>query len=332
MPGASEISTKGSILDPRLFDISQGSGLAGQPAAQGYVSDKAFEEMQKLQGGAGVSGVDSEPPPQRKLPWIIDIFLYPASKPGLTMVGIFIGVPLLMGLFVRFLKLLAVQFPPFYVFAVFFLVISLIINIVILLYKYWYLGECVRDSAGGQIRAPETIAVTPCFEIFSSFLRIFVCVIIFSAPVFYYLLKSGGVDRNGVSLFWFVLLFSQNVMSEIGKGGTAFHLLLLFAVFFFPMTVLSVVMFDSFRGLNPILIVRSIFRTFFYYCGLVVLISLLSVPIILLRKFVVTEVISGRPGLFLNLPTAAGIYLMLVVAHLLGRFYWKYQEKLNWDV
>jgi hypothetical protein len=26
------------------------------------------------------------------------------------------------------------------------------------------------------------------------------------------------------------------------------------------------------------------------------------------------------------------MYILLVVAHLLGRFYWRYQEKLNWDV
>jgi hypothetical protein len=28
----------------------------------------------------------------------------------------------------------------------------------------------------------------------------------------------------------------------------------------------------------------------------------------------------------------ADFYLMMVIAHLLGRFYWKYQDKLNWAV
>jgi hypothetical protein len=51
-----------------------------------------------------------------------------------------------------------------------------------------------------------------------------------------------------------------------------------------------------------------------------------------MREFIVKEVISGRPGLFLNLPGAVNIYLMLVAAHLLGRFYWKYEERLNWEV
>jgi len=27
----------------------------------------------------------------------------------------------------------------------------------------------------------------------------------------------------------------------------------------------------------------------------------------------------------------ATFYLALVLAHLIGRFYWKYEERLNWD-
>jgi len=248
------------------------------------------------------------------------------------MIGIFVAVPLLMGLFVQVPFWAASQFPPFQVFAVFFLVINLIINIVILFYKYWYLSECVRDSAAGQIRAPDTTAITPGPELIWSFLKIFVCIIIFAAPLFHHISKSKGIDRNIVSLFWFILLFIPTVISEVGKGGTTFHLLLAFAVFFFPITVLSVIMFDSLWGLNPIPILRSILRTFIPYCGLILLISLLGLPAILMRKFVVTEVLSGRAGIHLNLIGAINIYLMLVAAHLLGRFYWKYEEKLDWEV
>ena len=327
-PDASEISSKDSILDPNLFDIPQEGKVAGQPTAQGSVSDKALDDLQKLQAGK----VEPEPLPQRKLPWLVDIFLYPANKAGLTMLGIFVGVPLLMGLFVRLLFLVTSQFPPFYVFAVFFLTINLIINIVIMFYRYWYLSECVRDSADGQIRAPETLAITPSGEMFSLFLKIFVCIIIFGAPIYYYLFKSKGIEKNLWSLFHFTLFFSRIVVSEVGKSGITFHLLLFFAVFFFPITVLSVIMFDSFQGLNPIVIVRSIFKTFVPYCGLILLIFFLWVPIILMREFIVKEVISGRPGLSLYLPGAVNIYLMLVAAHLLGRFYWKYEERLNWEV
>jgi DNA-directed RNA polymerase subunit RPC12/RpoP len=343
-PGASEISSKDSILDQNLFDIPQESKVEDYLIAQGSVSDKAFEDLQKPQESKGIKKVESEPVPQRKLPWLIDILIYPTSKAGLTMIGIFVGIPLLMEIFLRVLNLVVWQFPPFYVFALFFLFISLIINIVVLLYKYWYLSECVRDSANGQIRAPETLAATPSGEMLVLFLRIFVCIIIFGAPLYYYLFKSRGIESNLWPLFHFTLSFSRIVVSEVGRGGITFHLLLFFAVFFFPMTILSVIMFDSFGGLNPILIVRSIFRTFVPYCGLILLLCVLRVPIVLMREFIVTEVISrraglfitevisGRAGLFIYLPKTVSIYLTLVSAHLLGRFYWKYEERLNWEV
>jgi len=305
-----------------LLDVPKKDKPKDQSTIQEY--KKELEEEPKID--------QTEPVLKRKLPWLLDIFLYPTNKAGLTMMGIFIGIPLLMEVFVGVLNLVASQFPPFYVVAVFFLIVNLIINIVILFYKYWYLSECVRDSADGQIRAPETIAATPSGEMLSSFLKIFVCIIIFSAPIYYYLSKSKGIDRDFWSLFNFMLLFSLVVVSEVGKSGITFHLLLFFAVFFFPITVLSVIMFDSFRGLNPLLIVRSIFSTFVPYCVLVLLLCVLWTPMILMRRFIVTEVISGRPGLFLYLPGAVKIYLMLVAAHLLGRFYWRYQDKLRWDV
>ena len=273
------------------------------------------------------------PTGKRKLPWLIDVFLYPTNKPGLTMQAIFLGVPLFMDVFLRVLNLLTSRFPPFYVFAVFFLIVSVIINIIMRLYRYWYLTECVRESANGQIRAPETIATTPGLgEMLSLFLKVFVCIIIFSAPIYNYLLNSKGIDRSFWSLFNFTLFFLWVVISEIGQSGITFHLLLFFAVFFFPMTLLSVVIFDSFRALNPVLIIGSIFSTFVPYCGLILLLCILWVPVISIRKFSVMQIVSRRTGFFLYLPRTINIYLMLVGAHLLGRFSWKYQNKLNWDV
>lgn len=327
-PSVSEIGSKGSILDPNLFDIPM-----GHPTAQGSVSNESLEGLQKLQEGLGIRKVEPVPVPERKLPWLIDIFLYPTNKSGLTMLGIFVGVPLFMEVFVRVLNLLAMRFPPFHVFAVFFLIISLIINIIIRLYRYWYLSKCVQDSADGQIRAPDTVATTPGLgEMLSLFLKIFVCIIIFSAPIYYYLLDAKGIDRSFWSLFNFILFFWWIVVSEVGRSGITFHLLLFFAVFFFPMTILSVVMFDSFRGLNPLLIVGSIFSTFAPYCGLILMLCILWVPVISMRKFIIAEAVSGRPGLFLYLPRAVSVYLMLVGAHLLGRFAWNYKDKLNWGL
>jgi phage FluMu protein Com len=328
---ASEIISGDSILDSRRFDITQESKAAGDGTAKGTASDKAVGELQRLQGS--LRRVELEPLPERKLPWYIDIVIYPTSKAGLTILGIFIGVPLLMEAFVQALFLLTGVFPPFFVFAVFFLVISLLINVVIRLYRYWYLSECIRDSSEGQIRAPETVASTPgLWELISIYLKIFVCIIVLSAPMYFYLLKSKEIERSFGAVFGFTLFFFWTMVTEVGRSGITFHILLFLAVFFFPMTLLSVVMFDSYRGLNPLLILSSIYSTIAPYCGMVLLLCVLWLPVVLIRKFIVTQVVSFQSSLFLYLPRAVSIYLMLVGAHLLGGFYWRYQEKLNWDV
>ncbi len=105
-----------------------------------------------------------------------------------------------------------------------------------------------------------------------------------------------------------------------------FWLLLVYAVFVYPMALLAFVVFDSVSALKPRLLFRSISNTFFPYCGLVLL-------------FVATVSLIGVLGQrvhgpeYLPFPLRyAGIYLAFVAAHLLGRFYWRYQEKLNWEV
>ncbi len=330
-PASEKIAPKAFGPDPHLFDLPKEEIADTQSSSQQFAHDGTSEELEKLQ--ESLRKVEPEPVPERKLPWPIDILLYPINKSGLTMLVIFIGIPLLMEIFVKALFLLTVGFPPFYVFALLFLVISLLINIIIRLYRYWYVSECIQDSANGQIRASETIANTPgLWELFLLFLRMYACIIVLSAPIYYYLLNSKGIERSFSSLFSFTLFFLWIVVTEVGKSGITFHVLLFLAVFLFPMTILSVVMFGSLRGLNPVLIVRSLLCTFVPYCCMIVLLCVLWLPVILMRRFIVIQVISGRQGLFLYLPRTIGIYLMLVGAHLLGRFYWKYQEKLNWEV
>ena len=74
--------------------------------------------------------------------------------------------------------------------------------------------------------------------------------------------------------------------------------------------------------------------TFFQYCGLVLLIT----GIVLGFKAIPTiqtdstqqETISM---IFLeSIFYAILLYITFVVAHLIGRFYWRNQEKLNWEV
>jgi hypothetical protein len=110
------------------------------------------DSLQGMYGYAEKRGIDEgEQVPKRSLPWIIDIFLYPISLPGLTILAIIIVVPLLIDIAV-------VLLGPF---GFFIGIPGLIVKIIIGGYVYWYFGECIRDSAAGGVRAPETMAKTP---------------------------------------------------------------------------------------------------------------------------------------------------------------------------
>jgi hypothetical protein len=41
---------------------------------------------------------------------------------------------------------------------------------------------------------------------------------------------------------------------------------------------------------------------------------------------------AGESGYMAFIIRCASIYLVFVSGHLLGRFYWKYQDKLKWEV
>jgi len=92
------------------------------------------------------------------------------------------------------------------------------------------------------------------------------------------------------------------------------------------MGLLAVLMFGSFTGLNPLLLIPSIFSTFFQYLALIGFLG------VLIAAFVaVAQVVKGK--IVLEFIAAAGfMYLLMIIAHLLGRFFWKYQVKLNWEV
>jgi len=226
---------------------------------------------------------------KRPLPWLIDIFLYPVSTPGLTNLAIIIAVPLLLQLAVKALGPFAMALA----------IPALIIRIVIGLYAYWYICQCIRDSALGGVRAPETLANNPGLsDMFSETLNILACYVIFACPAGLYYLYVGKTD----AIFWALLVYG---------------------VFFFPMGLLAVVMFNSSAGFSPWLWLGSIFSTFLPYCVLVaVIIGLVALAIIVLPQLL--------PLMFL--PNIIVPYSFLVLANLLGRFYWRYQEKLYWEV
>lgn len=241
-----------------------------------------------------------EKPPERKLPWIFDIFLYPTSMSGLINLGIFWLLPILL----RFIqKILTIPF------------IWGLASIVVAGYMYYFLMECIRDSASGGIRAPENInsipnmsdAVTQVMEIVAS-------VVIFWGPLGGYLMYK---------VFW----QSAGTNSPYNPAtDKVFWLLLGYGVFFFPIGLLALAMFDSSSAFNPFLWITSILNVFFQYCSMVLFFCALG--------WVVSRIVSFfQYSLFFPyLFGAAFIYLAMVTAHLLGYFYYLNSKKLNWEV
>ncbi len=271
-----------------------------QPGKADDISDERFEELQRDKGKIAVQ--EPEPVAERKLPWIIDIFLYPVSKAGLTTLAIIVVIPLLIRIALSWLGEFSQQFPPLYVLFAVIAIVGFLVRILLYLYLYWYFCECIRDSAAGGVRAPETLAYTPGLgDMLWQWLRILGCLLVFFAPMLIYYRHTKQTD-------------------------TVFWALLGYAVFFFPMGLLAVVMFDSLRGLSPILLIGSIFNTFLPYCAMVL--AFVSAGFLIVQERPNTR---GSPVLSF-IVYCTGIYLAMVVAHLLGWFYHRYEQELKWEV
>ena len=217
-----------------------------------------------------------EKPPVRKLPWILDVLLYPTSMSGLINLGIFWILPILLGLIAR---LMPIRF------------IWGIVGFIIGGYMFYYFIECIRDSALGGIRAPENIGNLPDMgDAVSQFMEIIASAVIFWGPVSFYFIFTRKTD----TIYW---------------------LLLGYGIFFFPMGLLALAMFRSSAAFNPFVWITSIFSTFFQYCSLVLFFCILG--------WLASRIVSYFQGalLFAFIFNAVFIYLVMVGAHLLGRFY-----------
>jgi len=275
------------------------AGDSVQPGDEGHTSDEHFEQMQRGKGETTVQ----EPVVERKLPWIFDIFLYPGSKAGLTTLAIIIVIPLLISIIVRWLGDFTRQFPPMLVLLVIVAIIGFLVKLVLYLYLYWYFCECIRDSAAGGIRAPETLANTPGLgDLLWQGLRTVGCLFVFAGPALIYYRYAKQTDV----IFWALLGY---------------------AVFFLPMGLLAVIMFDSLlSGLNPSMLIGSILSTLLPYCAMTVVFGFAG--------FLIAEKApETRGALVLDfIFHCLGVYLAMVAAHLLGWFYHRYEQELNWEV
>jgi hypothetical protein len=126
-----------------------------------------------------------------------------------------------------------------------------------------------------------------------------------------------------------------------------FWLLSVCGIFFFPMALLAGVLFDATHALNPVFIIASIFRTLPKYCGLVLFYCILGAIVAAIIANIchlsgpqeLTGVIFYPLRLINYFFTAAFIYkaiplvyLGMVGAHLLGKFYWWHKDTLDWGI
>jgi len=182
-------------------------------------------------------------------------------------------------------------------------IIGLIWLGVIVLYVGWALGECVYDSAVGGVRAPAapTVALGEMWSRVSYFIAAYT--VYFLPPVIYY-------------------LFTR-------QADLIFDGLTLWTVIFFPMALVAMAVMDSTTALNPFVLLWAILRTFVSYIALLILLIVLTVLLNVLWS-ILTGLVPSVLGILVAL--ASVYYTSMVQAHVLGRFYWRNGERLDWGI
>ena len=230
---------------------------------------------------------------QRKYPWPIDVLLYPTNGAGLiamALIGIAPVVLTLLLFIARFAGCLLVL--PL-----------LVVAFVTFLYAACYFAECVYDSAKGGTRAPSIHGTGGSIgDMWSRVSYLLAVYVLYALPLPIYVAIFRRADAITLTLaLWFFV--------------------------FFPIGHLAMVMFDSTSALNPFFLAGSILRTFLPYLGLLVLLGAVMVSLGLATAWIsarVPRMLAWMIGL------ASPVYSTLVLAHVLGRFYWRYRERLDW--
>jgi hypothetical protein len=180
--------------------------------------------------------------------------------------------------------------------------LSIFVRIVLYMYLCWYLCECIRGSAAGGVRAIETKGYNPGLgEMFWQTIRVGGCLLLYLGPATFYLIETKETNV----IFWCLFVY---------------------ALTFFPMSFLGVAIFETWRGLNPILLIGSIFSTFLPYFAMIL--TFVAAGVLIVEK--APNPWSSSLRFFVT--WLVGVYLAMIVAHVLGWFYHRYEEKLNWDV
>jgi hypothetical protein len=257
---------------------------------------RAREEDEQLLASLGTV---TPPPPEetgeRRFPWLVDILLYPISTAGLTSLAIIVGLSFLLQLLSPILAL-GGMFGG---------VLVLGLYILMAIYITWYLAECIYDSATGGTRARDTyMGNVGLGDMWSRAWSLLCVLAVFVVPVLLYGIFVRRVD----AILWALLAW---------------------AIVFYPIGVLAMVILDSMSALNPFLLIGAVCRTFTAYIGLLLLLVLVII-LMALVEFVMLRY--APPLLRVLVARTLDIYAAMVLAHVLGRFYWRHSKRLDWGL
>ncbi|MHC5060910.1 MAG: hypothetical protein ACYTFK_07490 [Planctomycetota bacterium] len=239
----------------------------------------------------------------RPLPSFIDVFFYPISLPGLTVLAVYVFAPV-------FLHLVESWFDTF--FRSFHLLLKpaqmlfAVINLIVTVYFLWYFNKCIRQSALGKTRAPETLSTEvgeSIVEMALQLFRISCCLLVCLVPAIAYY----SISEHSDWICWLLLVCGISLL---------------------PMALLATAMFESLGALNPILIITSICTTFLRYC-----LVWLTLCVLLAIMLALMVYLPGHADKIIGfILRSIYAYLLLVAAHILGRFYYSNERQLYWPV
>jgi len=257
-------------------------------SAPDEAADRRAEEAVEL-----LSAETPEPAAPPGVGWPISAVVYPLNGSGIVHLValwllLFVFSPLVM------MKLgLGMEYVP-------------LVYALPLAYVVYYYAECIRDRSGGGRRAP-AFWMHPTdsskWDVLSQLFLVVGCVAVYFVPVSVYYIVRERAD----AIYWLLLIV----------GG-----------FLFPMSLLAAVWFDSLAGLNPILVLQSIGRTFLPYCATVLVLFGAAWSFVALGFRVYSFWLAPARVLPIRV---VQLYLVFVAAALLGGFYHRYKARLDWE-
>ncbi len=280
---------------------------AGPPPRQVGMTHTQAQEWYRTSQEPTADSVIFTEPPEQKPATILDVFTFPFSVAGILHLILFWLGPFVLGFAGRIFAAACCYGP----------LLVLGLYIALLGYFFYYLSSCVIVSAKDERFAPDmSFEDTPGFwELLYRVLLIFGCVLACFGPMLLYVLFAYiwpafqvGSETNFLALrtdAWYWIFY--------GLG-----------VFLLPMFLMATALFDSITALNPVLIIASIAGTFLSYCGLVLLFCAIGL--------VMNFVGQMQPGVLSLFAWGIDVYLMFIAAYILGRFFRRYEGRLNWEV